>query len=48
MGTMIVRNCAMGRLQTPPGPKGSNGKKLFSCAAGLLTGVHRSLTIWKA
>ncbi len=47
-GTMKVRSCALRALQTPPGPKGSNGKKCLLGAAVNLTGVYLSSFAWKA
>lgn len=44
---MKVRNCALREPQTPPGPKGSNGKRYLLGAAVNLTGAHLSLLAWK-
>jgi len=47
-GTMMVRSYALRELQTPPGPRGSNGKKFLLGAVVNLIGAYLSLCICKA
>ena len=43
MEAMKIRSCALRGPQTPPGPKGSNGKRYFLGAAVNLIGAFLSL-----
>jgi len=45
---MKVRNCALRVPRTPPGPKGSNGKRGLLGAAVYLTGAYLSLSTRRA
>ncbi len=47
-GAMMVRSYTLRELQTPPGPKGSNGKKSLLGAVVNLIGAYLSLCTCKA
>ncbi len=47
-GAMKVRSCALRVPRTPPGPKGSNGKRLLLGAAVSLAGAYLSSSTRKA